>query len=759
MTHTQPPRSVAVVGVALLAIVAVSAFAGLVAAASTASVQPENPNSGVATNHTWSTTYDGTSGNTIHNVTLDYSGTGTNLSAVTAGDVVVDVNQNAPTVESISTDAADEVLTIALNTTESPQLSNGDAVNVSLQNDAVVNPTGGEYGVGIQFSENTSTIFNATTTLSIHQVVDGTVSDDNGTAIGGATVSLHNDSIGSFSATANASGFYETTVPIGTYNVTAQADGYTTETASDVAVTDSGPVTQNFTLIEYGTVEGQVLDNDSAAGMENVTVELTDGQGTCVTNVTDTNGAFSLQVVPGDYTLSAAPELYTPDSVTNVSVESGQTTAANLSHTRIAYDVSVEHLNGTAPTTMPNVSLSDAGGMVQVDLENESSSMPQELGSLGVDNTTEFRVTVNLTAAYEPRLLLGSMRNGTWERAANGTGTDVVIEGSPTEQQFIEGDVDLQNWPSGSNDTADVAFDAMFSVSIDDLDYPQMDDATVERLNGTVLMTDAQVFSAPRYETVDGTDVLSLTIGGPHYTVNGTENDGYYEAFLPNTLLDDWSVSSTDDLAAAYNGSDSAFTATSVSGGMRISLDTHYSVGDVELSSTGDATDTDDSSDDPEPSIRLTSVGDATGTYAPGEEFVVEATFENVGDATGTSTVTLLADGTEVTSREITLRRGETVTVSLAGSIDDAGEYDLSVRWASAGTVTIDAGDGGDETATDDGSGGADAGDGTGETEDDTSGDEESAGDGGGGQPGFGIGIALVAVLSALLLRTRSGGR
>lgn len=764
MHDRQPTRGTLVVLALLLAVVAGAVLATTVAATSHDDVTPGDHAPGVATNHTWVTHYDGTTTNTTHNVTLDYSGSGADLSSVTASDLSVELAGSTPAIDGVTVSGSDDILHIDVNDTapDNPDLQDGDRVTVAILNDAVVNPSdGGDYGVSIALQESGSTFHTAQPTLSIHQYLRGTVTNDSDGALGGATVSVDNQTTGyGDSTTTDGNGEYELLVPVGTYDVTAFADDHSTEQVTGVSVDGGAATTLNFSLTELGTIEGRVLDNGTDTGISGVDVLADDGQGTFGSNVTDGDGNFTIHVQPGTYNVSATPDLYTSGEATGVQVTSGGTVETSLSHTRIAHGATVRHVGGTTPTTMPSVSVSEVGGMVQVDLQNESSSVPQELASLGVDNTTEFRVAVNLTDEYEPRLLVGSMRNGSWERTANGTGTDVVIEGSPTEQQLLDGEVSLQNWPEGSDDRADFEYEAMFSASIDPLDYEQMDEAHAERLNGSVLMTDAQAFSSPRYESAGGTDTLTLTIGGPHYTVGGDTNGGFYEAFLPNSLLDDWGVSGADDLSAAYKGSDSAFDATEVDGGIRLSLNVTYSVGDVELSPRTDGV-SDDTDDTTSANLRVASVSALDGEYAVDEAYAVEATVENTGDAGGSMLVDLTANGEGRAATSVTVGAGESVTVTLSDSIAEVGTYDLAVEGVDAGTIeVVESTDDGD-----DGTGGATTGDGT-ETDDGGTADGDATGagtsetdaEGSGssdGQPGFGIAIAVLALLGAAGLRLR----
>ncbi|WP_239133936.1 carboxypeptidase regulatory-like domain-containing protein [Rugosimonospora africana] len=91
-----------------------------------------------------------------------------------------------------------------------------------------------------------------------HGEVSGTVRDAaTGVGIPGATVRA-----GSANALADAQGHYDLIVPVGSYDMTAEAFGYKTSTVPGVAVTDGGRVTEDFALstAPRSTVSGTVTD-------------------------------------------------------------------------------------------------------------------------------------------------------------------------------------------------------------------------------------------------------------------------------------------------------------------------------------------------------------------------------------------------------------------------------------------------------------------------------------------------------------------
>lgn len=91
-----------------------------------------------------------------------------------------------------------------------------------------------------------------------HGELLGTVTDGaTGNPVANAKVTA-----GDLSATTDATGKYDLTVPAGTYDLTATAFGYTTQTAAGVVVADGGKVTKDFALapVPNVSVSGTVID-------------------------------------------------------------------------------------------------------------------------------------------------------------------------------------------------------------------------------------------------------------------------------------------------------------------------------------------------------------------------------------------------------------------------------------------------------------------------------------------------------------------
>jgi N-acetylneuraminic acid mutarotase len=132
----------------------------------------------------------------------------------------------------------------------------------------------------------------------------GTVTDStNGNPIAGATV--HASGPIDVSTTTGVDGSYSLTLVVGTYDVTASAFGYVSETVNGVVINDGVTTTQDFALAPApsGSLSGTVTDNQNNP-IANATVTIL---GTPIPPATtDANGNYSFPSVPnGTYDVRA----------------------------------------------------------------------------------------------------------------------------------------------------------------------------------------------------------------------------------------------------------------------------------------------------------------------------------------------------------------------------------------------------------------------------------------------------------------------
>ena len=143
--------------------------------------------------------------------------------------------------------------------------------------------------------------------------ITGTVFDEEtGDPVEGANVTA--DGI---KDTTNGDGLYSLIVLPGTYNLTVTKEGYFTNTTS-VTVNSGDIHTANFTIIKYGTITGTVYDETTGEPVEGANVTANP------TTITGPEGTYSLNVVPGTYTVTVTKEGYVTNT-TEVTVGPGET--------------------------------------------------------------------------------------------------------------------------------------------------------------------------------------------------------------------------------------------------------------------------------------------------------------------------------------------------------------------------------------------------------------------------------------------------
>ena len=145
---------------------------------------------------------------------------------------------------------------------------------------------------------------------------------------------------------------------------------------------------------------------------------------------------------------------------------------------------------------------------------------------------------------------------------------------------------------------------------------------------------------------------------------------------------------------------------------------------------------------------------DAT-TVDPGEAFTASVTLRNDGGSAGDVELTLAADGDTLATQTVTVAPEEQTQVDLTGSIDQAGTYDITVNGNSIGTLeVVEEGEAGTPEGTATPGPGEEPGEESGEGTPAAEGTPTPETDGVFG-PGFGIIVALLALLGASLIALR----
>ncbi|MGU3646450.1 carboxypeptidase regulatory-like domain-containing protein [Microbacterium sp. C23T] len=245
-------------------------------------------------------------------------------------------------------------------------------------------------------------------------VVSGVVTDAEGLAVPGATVSY-----GSGSVTASEQGRYTIEVPAGQYTLIASATGYANGAAVPITLgsqqTLSTDLAVGATTATEGTIAGVITS--AGRGLDGATVTLSKGGATVETTTTNASGAYSIGEVPaGDgYTVAASKAGYENASASEVSVRAARTVPVDLVLRRIAgataYAINEtfedeptgaftqNHDGSLTARTAPAVGtievLPDAAQAGNKYLRINKSSASS--ATLGVHNTTELNLTGTVT--------------------------------------------------------------------------------------------------------------------------------------------------------------------------------------------------------------------------------------------------------------------------------------------------------------------------------------------------------------------------
>jgi hypothetical protein len=231
----------------------------------------------------------------------------------------------------------------------------------------------------------------------------GTVMDSvTGKPVAGATVSY----AGATTLT-NSSGAYSLLkAPLGTYDLTTSASGYSDQTQS-VTVKPAATTTRGFNVAPLaGSVSGTVTDSGTGSPLAGATVSYPGGQVT-----TDSAGAFSLaSVTEGAYDVTAAASGHASQTV-NVVVGPGQASTQNFSLVAVgAGTVSGQVVDAVTASPVAGATVSYTGGRTTTD-----SGGLYILTNLPDGNTT---VTASRTGYTSQSGVVG------------------ITAGSPTQQDF-----------------------------------------------------------------------------------------------------------------------------------------------------------------------------------------------------------------------------------------------------------------------------------------------------------------------------------
>jgi N-acetylneuraminic acid mutarotase len=135
----------------------------------------------------------------------------------------------------------------------------------------------------------------------------GTITDDSGATVSGASVVATDSKGNSFSVTTGTKGTYDLYAPVGSYTLAASKFGYTSQTVTGVAVTANASVTQNVTIpkVPSETVSGTVTDGSGHGWAMRAKITVSGYPYGAIYSDPYT-GAYSVTLPVGSYTLKVS---------------------------------------------------------------------------------------------------------------------------------------------------------------------------------------------------------------------------------------------------------------------------------------------------------------------------------------------------------------------------------------------------------------------------------------------------------------------
>ena len=294
--------------------------------------------------------------------------------------------------------------------------------------------------------------------------LEGTVTDSVTHApISGATVQV--TPLGA-STTTGPNGHYSLTLPVDTYDVTASAFGYQSQTATGVAVTDGGDTVQDFALVAAAshTVSGHVRDADGNP-LANATVTVL---GTPIPSATtDATGAYSIPNVPeGEYDVRAAAGRCNTPQTQHLVVNGDETLDFSLPqrHDNFGYFcqiVAPNYIEGD--TTLP---LSGDDSVISVDLpfpftfygENYNTAYVATNGYLNFLTPSSIFTNSAIPSASQPNGAIYPFWDDLFMDGSSTAWTKVV--GTAPNRQFV---IEWRNVTFFSNRTPRIDFEVVLN--------------------------------------------------------------------------------------------------------------------------------------------------------------------------------------------------------------------------------------------------------------------------------------------------------
>ncbi|MGQ3412616.1 carboxypeptidase regulatory-like domain-containing protein [Natrinema sp. LN54] len=240
----------------------------------------------------------------------------------------------------------------------------------------------------------TESISNQETNETTHGTFTGTVTDEDGDPIPGATIY----SIGTFIVDVDADGAFEIDLAPGEYNVTVATDNSSLHTDETVTIEENETTRRNFTLNTSaidepptGTLTGTITDEDG----DPISKSRVSSPATFVVNPND-DGEFEIDLEPGEYNITATAYEIDPSIDDTVTIEEGETTRRNFTF----------NTSATSETPANETVKSSVNTDNETNDETETDTDSGDENETSGDSVPGFGVTATLVAVLGACLVL-----------------------------------------------------------------------------------------------------------------------------------------------------------------------------------------------------------------------------------------------------------------------------------------------------------------------------------------------------------------
>ena len=279
------------------------------------------------------------------------------------------------------------------------------------------------HNVGVTVGQTTT----RDSTLTPAGTISGSVTNDSGTAIPSATITVSDNFGNYYSTSTDQSGNYAIEVPKGSYTVKADNQSYAPSSASGVSVAIGSTTPRDFTLNDAAVITGTVSDQNGNT-VSGATISAWDSNfENFQQTTTDSQGNYELEAANGTYTIEASKSGYALTRKTGIQAVEGQTTTQDIDFQSAATVTGTVTDSQGNPLASAKVVVHDSG--YQTYQSTQTNAQGQYTIQVPEGNYT-IRAEKTGYAREQTQVSLSASQTTTKDFAL---GTPAVIEGTVTD--------------------------------------------------------------------------------------------------------------------------------------------------------------------------------------------------------------------------------------------------------------------------------------------------------------------------------------